>query len=247
MSTSPATVTVVQHLSFEDLGSLESVFLERGHAIEYVQAGVDDVGAAIDGAQYLVVLGGPIGVYEADRYPFLNDELAALTRRLQAQRPTLGICLGAQLMASALGARVYPGGTKEIGFSPLTLTPSGLDSPLCHLQDVAVLHWHGDTFDIPLGAQCLASSAVYPHQAFAVGRHALALQFHIEAQARTFERWLIGHTAELSAAGLDVTTLRQQAHQYGPALEPVAAAVLRDWLDLHCRNQQQVMSGCEPD
>lgn len=231
MSTTPATVTVVQHLSFEDLGSLESVFRERGYAIDAVQAGVDDVAAAMDAASLLVVLGGPIGVYEADRYPFLHDELAALTRRLQAQRPTLGICLGAQLMAAALGARVYPGGKKEIGFSALQLTAAGLDSPLRHLRDTAVLHWHGDTFDMPDGAQCLAASSVYPHQAFAVGRHALALQFHIEAQARTFERWLIGHSAELSAAQLDVNALRQQAHQFGPALEPVAAQVLRDWLD----------------
>ena len=231
MSISPAPITVVQHLSFEDLGSLDAVLRARGHAITYVQAGVDDVGAAMEAAPILVVLGGPIGVYEADRYPFLNDELAALTRRLQAQRPTLGICLGAQLMAGALGARVYPGGKKEIGFSPLQLTPAGQGSPLRHVGDTAVLHWHGDTFDIPEGAQCLAASTVYPHQAFAVGRHALALQFHIEAQTRTFERWLIGHTAELSAAGLDVTALRQQAHQYGPALESVAAAVLSDWLN----------------
>lgn len=231
MSISPAPITVVQHLLFEDLGSLDVVLRARGHAITYVQAGVDDVGAAIETAPILVVLGGPIGVYEADRYPFLNDELAALTRRLQAQRPTLGICLGAQLMAGALGARVYPGGKKEIGFSPLQLTPAGQGSPLRHVGDTAVLHWHGDTFDIPEGAQCLAASAVYPHQAFAVGRHALALQFHIEAQTRTFERWLIGHTAELSSAGLDVNALRQQAHQFGPALESVAAQVLCDWLD----------------
>ena len=231
MSISPAPITVVQHLSFEDLGSLDVVLRARGHAITYVQAGVDDVGAAIETAPILVVLGGPIGVYEADRYPFLNDELAALTRRLQAQRPTLGICLGAQLMAGALGARVYPGGKKEIGFSPLLFTPAGQGSPLRHVGDTAVLHWHGDTFDIPEGAQCLAASTVYPHQAFAVGRHALALQFHIEAQTRTFERWLIGHTAELSSAGLDVNALRQQAHQFGPALEPVAAQVLCDWLD----------------
>jgi len=229
--TRPATVTVVQHLAFEDLGSFAQPLRELGHACRVVQAGVDDVGQAIDEAELLVVLGGPIGVYETDRYPFLVDELAALARRLAARRPTLGICLGAQLMARALGAGVYPGGRKEIGWSELQLPPAGLRSPLQHLAGVPVLHWHGDTFDIPEGAQCLAASTVYPHQAFAVGRHALALQFHIEAQTRTFERWLIGHTAELSSAGLDVNALRQQAHQFGPALEPVAAQVLCDWLD----------------
>lgn len=226
----PATVTVVQHLAFEDLGSFESVLRQRGHAIEVVQAGVDDVGAAIDQAEWLVVLGGPIGVYETDRYPFLNDELEALRRRLQARQPTLGICLGAQLMAQALGGRVYPGGTKEIGWAELQLTAAGQQSPLKHLQGVPVLHWHGDTFDLPPGAQCLASSALYAHQAFQMGPQVLALQFHIEAQARTFERWLIGHTGELAAAGLDVVSLRQQAQSLAPSLERVAQRVLVDWM-----------------
>ncbi len=228
--TCPATVTVVQHLSFEDLGSFAQPLRELGHACRVVQAGVDDVGQAIDEAELLVVLGGPIGVYETDRYPFLVDELAALARRLAARRPTLGICLGAQLMARALGGGVYPGGRKEIGWSELQLSSAGLRSPLQHLVSVPVLHWHGDTFDLPAGAELLASSAVYPHQAFRVGPNILGLQFHPEALPREFERWLIGHTGELASAGLDVPTLRAQARQHGPLLERAGQAMLRAWL-----------------
>lgn len=230
MSAHQSVVTVVQHLAFEDLGSFAQPLRELGHAIRVVQAGVDDVAQAIDDAELLVVLGGPIGVYETDRYPFLVDELAALERRLAARRPTLGVCLGAQLMARALGAAVYPGGRKEIGWGELQLPPAGLQSPLRHLDGVAVLHWHGDTFDLPLDAELLASSPVYPHQAFRVGCNVLALQFHPEALTQQFECWLIGHTGELAAAGLDVPTLRSQARTQGPLLEQAGRAMLKSWL-----------------
>lgn len=222
--------TVIQHLAFEDLGSFDSVLREAGCDLHYVQAGVDDLRDPILDADLLVILGGPIGVYETQTYPFLVDELAALQIRLAQDRPTLGICLGAQLMAQALGGRVYPGAHKEIGWSALTLTDAGQASPLRHLAGVPVLHWHGDTFDLPPQAAHLASSALYPHQAFQVGANLLGLQFHPEAQARTFERWLIGHAAELSAARVDIPLLRAQAAQHAPALEAAGQRMLQDWL-----------------
>jgi GMP synthase-like glutamine amidotransferase len=131
----------------------------------------------------LVCLGGPIGAYEEAAYPFLRDELALIERRLAAARPTLGICLGAQLMARALGARIYPAPAKEIGWGEVRLSEAGQKGPLRHFAGVPVLHWHGDTFDLPKGAELLASTVLCANQAFAFGRYALAFQFHPETTA----------------------------------------------------------------
>src|SRR5438128_11312748 len=137
----------IRHVPFEDLGAFETALREAGYEIRYVEAGFDDLGAdGLHDAELLVVLGGPIGAYEEASYPFLGDELALLECRLKADRPTLGICLGAQLIARALGSRVYPTGAKEIGWSPLELSAAGRTGVLRHLDGLDVLHWHGDTF-----------------------------------------------------------------------------------------------------
>src|SRR3989344_380272 len=159
-----------------------------------------------------------------------RQAVVTVVQHLASRRPTLGICLGAQLIARALGANVYPGGRKEIGWGELQLPQAGLQSPLKHLSGVPVLHWHGDTFDLPADAELLASSPVYPHQAFRVGCNVLALQFHPEALTRQFECWLIGHTGELAGAGLDVPTLRSQSRTHGPLLERAGQAMLHAWV-----------------
>ncbi|MDA3307796.1 gamma-glutamyl-gamma-aminobutyrate hydrolase family protein [Stenotrophomonas sp. PI_27] len=130
---------VLQHVAFEDLGTLQPLLLAQGWQLQVLQAGIDTLDAA-EAADLLVVLGGPISVNDVDLYPFLNDSIALLQRRLQQQRPTLGICLGAQLMARALGADVTATGGKEIGFAPLLLTDDGQRSPLQALQGIPVLH-----------------------------------------------------------------------------------------------------------
>lgn len=227
------TAVVIQHLTFEDLGSFGPLLSQRGFAWRYLEAGIDDLTSLVpDEPDLLVVLGGPIGAYEEDRYPFLADELSLLERRLAADRPTLGICLGAQLMARALGSRVYPGPAKEIGWKPLHLTPAGRASPLAHLdgQLTSVLHWHGDTFDLPKGATLLASSDLYRHQAFTWGRGALAFQCHPEVRSRDLERWFIGNTYELAAASLSVPELRAESLRLGPTLERQGVRCLTDWL-----------------
>jgi GMP synthase (glutamine-hydrolysing) len=219
----------VRHVAFEDLGAFAPVLPELGYEVSYIDAGVDDIGIAqAVEADLLIVLGGPIGAYEDDVYPFLRDEIALLERRLRLNRPTLGVCLGAQLMARTLGARVYKG-DPEIGFAPIALTTNGARSCLSALADVNVLHWHADTFDRPHGTTHLASTPACTEQAFSIGA-GLALQFHPEAGDRGFERWLIGHAFELVHAGVDVVELRRSHRAHGAALTAAASVMLRDWI-----------------
>ena len=229
-----ANIIALRHVAFEDAGTLERLLVHRGAEVEYVDAGVDDL-LAIEAAapDLLVVLGGPIGVYETERFPFLLDEIRLIEQRLASGRPILGICLGAQLIARAAGCRVYPGPEKEIGYAPIELTSDGLASPLSALEKCGfhVLHWHGDTFDLPAGATRLASTAITQNQAFSLGANVMALQFHIETEPAKFERWLIGHTVEIAAAGLDPGDLRRQNATHGPAVAAAGQAALKAWLD----------------
>ena len=223
----------IRHVGFEHLDLLEDLLEERGHDVRYLDAGVrrlDDVDPMAD--QLVVVLGGPIGVYETEAYPFLDDEIGFVRRRLAARKPTLGICLGAQIMAAALGSRVYPGPTKEIGWKSLNLTNPGRFSPLGHIGTADVLHWHGDTFDLPPGGTLLASTDLVENQAFAVENYGLGLQFHLEATVQNLERWFIGHTLEISTTdGIDVQGLRATTAEAAPVLEPLAANFFSAWLD----------------
>ncbi len=220
----------LRHVAFEDLGSFAPVLAELGYNISYFEAGVDDVRTAgIEGADLLIVLGGPISAYEDNLYPFLSDGIWLLERRMRLNLPTLGVCLGAQLMARALGARVYKG-VPEIGFAPITLTIEGARSNLSALANVNVLHWHADTFDHPEGATHLASTPDCAEQAFSIGATTLALQFHAETGDLGFERWLVGHAVELAHAGVDVVELRRSHRAHGNALRAAASVMLSDWI-----------------
>lgn len=224
-------VQAIRHIGFEDLGSFTVPLQEAGYDIEYIDVAERDP-TTLDplGADLLVVLGGPIGVYDHEAYPVVTGEIRLLKERLSAELPTLGICLGAQLMAAALGARVYPGPEKEIGWSALDLPETSTPNPLSPLRGVPVLHWHGDTFDLPEGSTLLASTPICAHQAFSRGPNVLGLQFHPEAQQARFEHWLLGHASELATAGIDPARLRSDARRYAGDLEKAGAALLTGWL-----------------
>jgi GMP synthase (glutamine-hydrolysing) len=222
----------IRHVAFEDLGLLAGLLAERGFSVRYRDAGIGAMSPELlVRPELVVILGGPIGVYENDLYPFLDAELAAIRTRLAAGKPTLGICLGAQLMAKALGAAVAPGPQKEIGWAPLTLTSEGRASVLAAFETAPVLHWHGDNFELPVGAVRLASTPACPNQAFAIGNKQLGLQFHIEVDPARIEQWLIGHTVELGKAGIDPRALRRDAVSLGHATAEKGRAALAAWLD----------------
>ncbi len=225
----PKTIYAIQHLAFEDLGSLEDVFYQLGFRVRYFEAGIDDLTPALQYSGLTIILGGPVSVYETEDYPFLLDEIELLKIRLAQKLPTLGICLGAQLIAHALGAKVYAGHRKEIGWSILDIRYAN-NNILAPLAGIAVLHWHGDTFDLPPEATLLASSNVYSNQAFQVGDNILALQFHLEVAANSLEKWLIGHTCELRQANIDINLLRQDNQQYAEALEHAAQGIIHSFI-----------------
>jgi GMP synthase (glutamine-hydrolysing) len=177
-----------------------------------------------------VILGGPIGACDDRMYPFLRAEAAYIEERLRRGRAMIGICLGAQLMARSLGSRVYPASKKEIGFFPVDLTRDGNRSCLASVLGARVLHWHGDTFDLPAGAVRLASTRVCENQAFSYGVNAIAFQFHPEIGSTGFAHWLIGHTVELAIAGIDVNELRRDYESVRFDLESRARECLHLWL-----------------
>ncbi|MGA9068718.1 MAG: glutamine amidotransferase [Terracidiphilus sp.] len=227
---------VLSNVAFEDLGSLERPLRERGFEIKNVLAAKARFPLAqAASCDLLIVLGGPIGVYDQQDYPFLTDEIALIRERLAAHKPTLGICLGAQMMAAALGARVYPGQQgAEIGWFPLQAAPESETpawfAPLL-ADDLSVFHWHGDTFDLPQGARRLAKTDRYENQAFTIENFALGLQFHPEVSAEGLESWYVGHACELHQKGIDLAGLRSAAQQYSGRLNEAAEAFWRLWLE----------------
>ena len=223
------------HIPFEDLGSLREELAAQDYEVQVVDACTADL-RSLDALapDLVIVLGGPIGVYETDAYPFLHGELQLLRQRLVQKAPTLGICLGAQLMAAALGAPVYPGRQgKEIGWAALLPAADASACPAMAellIPDLPVLHWHGDTFDLPQGAVHLAATARYPNQAWSIGTSLLGLQFHPEVLTANLERWYVGHASELAAARMDVARLRSDGRTYGPGLHTAARRFWRRWL-----------------
>lgn len=182
---------VVQHVAGEGPGLIGALARQRGLALDLRRM---DRGEALpDPAAIaaLVILGGPMGAYEAVAHPHLDAEQRLLEAAVASGLPVLGICLGAQLLAAAHGARVYPGPAPEIGFGEVKLTADGADDPLLGPAGPAfpAFHWHGDTFDLPWGAVHLATTRPYAHQAFRLGDRAWGLQFHIELDQGLAREW----------------------------------------------------------
>jgi GMP synthase (glutamine-hydrolysing) len=223
---------VIQHEDYEGLAGFREPLEARGYSIDTIDVHDPDYSTIhfLD-PDLLILLGGPMGVYEQAEYPWMNHEIIRTAERIIADLPTLGVCLGAQVMAAAMGAPVYKGRHNEVGFKPIRLTEAGYTSTLAAVADLPVLHWHGDTFDLPEGTTLLASTELYPHQAFARGSNILALQFHPEMGVdESVQTWCDKGDPFILAAGTDVETLMTEHDKYGPAAVAAGRIMLDRWL-----------------
>jgi GMP synthase (glutamine-hydrolysing) len=227
------TALIIRHVPYEGVAGYRAPIEAAGYHVDRID--VADPGfSALDLAapDLLIMMGGPMGVYEHDLYPWIPCQLGRLARRLAANRPTLGVCFGAQMMAGALGAEVFAGPDCEVGFHPVTLHARALAGPLRHIAEVPVLHWHGDTFTLPQDVELLASSPLYPHQAFRRGNHILALQFHAEMGLDPrFEAWIEGGQEAIARAGVSEARLRADHQALGPGAVAAGQRMIAEWLE----------------
>lgn len=183
-------VLVLQHIACEPPGVFADVMRERGWVM--VTCEIDETLSVPDSEfDAIVAMGGPMSVNDEQELPWLVDEKRLIGSAVRAGVPYFGACLGVQLLASSLGAEVYPGPTPEVGILPVELSDAGRVDPVMGSLDgqILTLQWHGDTFDLPEDAVLLAGSEAYPHQAFRYGRYAYGIQFHIEVSAEMAEQW----------------------------------------------------------
>jgi GMP synthase-like glutamine amidotransferase len=200
----PLRVQVFQHVPFEGLGSMEPWFAGRGHILSTVRFHAGELPAGPD-PDWLIVMGGPMGVHDEAEFPWLRAEKAALKAALDRGAAVLGVCLGAQLMAHVLGAEVKPNGQKEIGWFPVGLSDAAKAAWTGRVfpERFTPFHWHGDTFGIPAGAVPLGSSAACANQGFLWRERALGLQFHPEVTPASLESLARECAAELALAGTE--------------------------------------------
>jgi len=194
-------ILVVQQVAHEGLGIMAPLIERKGLQVDFLRAYEHHrTPRSVEGYSALIVLGGPMGVYEEKEYPFLKAELKLIESALKSNTPTLGICLGAQLMAAAAGAKVYKGKAKEIGWYGATLTGEGSgDRLFMGLSDeFTVFQWHGDTFDLPSGSTLLASSELFANQVVRMASRAYAVQFHLEVTEAMVSEWIEANRTELA-------------------------------------------------
>jgi len=230
-------ILVFQHVAYEILGTLHPLLKEAGFRIRYVNFGRDpQLKPNVDRYDGLVILGGGMNVHETTKYPHLLTEMNSIERAIKRKMPVLGICLGAQLIAATLGAKVKANARKEIGWFDVALTPGGQSDPLFgHFKkSESIFQWHGDTFSLPEGAVHLASSEMCQNQAFRYKNNVYGLQFHMEVDAPMIERWLKipHHLDELKSEKLDIEEIRQQTKAHIDNLIKLSQKTFSLYIDL---------------
>lgn len=223
---------IIRHVPFEGIAGFREPVEAAGYELDRIDISDPDfIRVNFNTPDLLILMGGPMGVYERDAHPWIDCEIDRLASRISLGLPTLGVCLGAQMIAAAMGAKVHSGPTKEVGFAPVALNAAGAESPLRHVAGVPVLHWHGDTFPLPEGVELLASTDAYAHQAFRRGAELLALQFHAEmGEDLRFEQWLKDSDDYVGQAGITVPELRDQHARHGPGAVAAGRVMIAEWL-----------------
>ncbi len=190
------------HVPFEDAANIGDWAKSRGHSLTYTHLYQGQSLPPLESLDMLAIMGGSMNVYEQDWYPWLESEKDFIRRAVDADKKVIGVCLGAQLIAAALGGEVFPNDHKEIGWHPIQLTPQAAQSKVFSMlpPEMMVFHWHGDTFSLPPGAVHLAASTVCENQAFQYGDNVLGLQFHLEYSAESIEKMLTHCGDELTDA-----------------------------------------------
>ncbi|WP_018608991.1 type 1 glutamine amidotransferase [Uliginosibacterium gangwonense] len=200
-------VQVLQHVPFEDLGCIATWLAGRHAQIDYVRFHQGQIPPAGDFPDLVIALGGPMSVNDEAQFPWLKGEKHHVRALLSAQVPMLGICLGAQLIASAMGKKVYPAPEREIGWFPIQgCGNSDAALKFSFPATLNVFHWHGETFDLPAGAQRIARSAVCENQAFQLGRRCIGVQFHLETTRQSMLSMLENCAEDLHPTGKHVQT-----------------------------------------
>jgi len=223
---------IIRHVPFEGIAGFREPVEAAGYELDRIDVTDPEFARVNFNTPHLLILmGGPMGVYERDAHPWIDCEIDRLASRISLGLPTIGVCLGAQMIAAAMEAKVYSGPVKEVGFAPVTVNATGADSPLRHVEGVPVLHWHGDSFPLPDNVELLASTDAYHHQAFRRGPEILALQFHAEmGEDPRFEAWLDGSDDYVGQAGLTVDELRGQHDLHGADAVAAGRAMVAEWL-----------------
>lgn len=212
----------LQHVPFEGLGHIRTWAASKGHGVTCTRLHVNDPLPPLMEVDLLVIMGGPMNVYEELKYPWLATEKRFIAEAISLGRPILGVCLGAQLLASVMGARVYPNADREIGWFEIYRTDEAERSALAGFlpQKAEVFHWHGDTFEVPAGAVHMARSTGCEHQGFIAQERIVGLQFHLEVTADGAGRLVQNCRQDLEAPGRFVQTpaaILSNAHRFGQA------------------------------
>lgn len=234
-------VLAVQHIRCETVGTIADALSERGVSVKTVRIFEGQrLPHGMRESAGLIIMGGPMGAYEQDRYPFLRQEIHLIEEALRQDKPILGVCLGSQLLAAALGAKVTKGQKKEIGWHRIRLTPVAASDRLWAgiKSSFVAYHWHGDVFELPAGAVSLASSDLTLCQAFRYGQHAYGFLFHMEITETMIQEMLKTFSDELQAEGIQDHEILEGAQRHLAPLQKIGGFVFQRWADLASKKRE---------